>query len=79
MPTILIIEGFRFFFFSNEGNEPPHVHVEKDNALAKYWLTPTVTLAKSYGYNSVELNKMLKLVEQNSELFKEKWYGYFGR
>jgi len=47
--------------------------------LAKYWLTPTVTLAKSYGYNSVELNKMLKLVEQNSELFKEKWHEYFGR
>ncbi len=79
MPTILILDGYRFFFFSNEGNESPHIHVEKSGAVAKFWLTPEVSLAKSYGYNSAELNKILKLVEQNSELFKEKWYEYFGR
>jgi len=79
MPTILILDGYRFFFFSNEGNESPHVHVEKADAIAKFWLMPEVSLAKSYGYNSSELNKILKLVEQNSELFKEKWYEYFGR
>lgn len=40
MPTVLIIEGFRFFFFSNEGVEPPHIHVEKADAYAKFWLQP---------------------------------------
>jgi hypothetical protein len=38
MPTILVFEGFRFFFFSNEGFEPPHIHVEKAEGHAKYWL-----------------------------------------
>jgi hypothetical protein len=38
MPTVLIIDGYRFFFYSNEGNEPRHIHVEKGDATAKYWL-----------------------------------------
>ena len=40
MPTLLRVEGFRFFFFSNEGQEPPHVHVSKDDGVAKLWLAP---------------------------------------
>src|SRR5262249_55675133 len=40
MPTVLIIQGFRFFFFSNEGSEPPHIHVEKGDGYAKFWLNP---------------------------------------
>jgi len=40
MPTVLRIGPYRFFFFSNEGNEPPHVHVERDDNTAKYWLDP---------------------------------------
>jgi hypothetical protein len=39
MPTLLRVEGFRFFFFSNEGQEPPHVHVSKGDGVAKLWLT----------------------------------------
>jgi hypothetical protein len=42
MPTILRIAGFRFFFFSNEGEEPPHVHVERAESVAKFWLQPEV-------------------------------------
>lgn len=48
MPTIAVIEGYRFFFFSNEGNEPPHVHVEKADGYGKLWLEP-VALAYSTG------------------------------
>jgi hypothetical protein len=46
MPTLLRIEGFRFFFYSNEQDEPPHVHVEKGDGEAKFWLQP-VALAYS--------------------------------
>ena len=45
MPTILRKLGFRFFFYSNEGNEPPHIHIEKEKGNGKYWLDP---LEKDY-------------------------------
>ena len=47
MPTVFRERGFRFFFYSNEGNprEPMHIHVEKDNMEAKFWLYPQVQLA----------------------------------
>ncbi|MCI0405089.1 MAG: DUF4160 domain-containing protein, partial [candidate division Zixibacteria bacterium] len=40
MPTVARIKGFRFFFFSNEGHEPPHIHVEHGDKYAKFWLEP---------------------------------------
>ena len=53
MPTVLRVEGYRFFFFSNEGQEPPHVHVERGDAYAKLWLGP-VSLASSEGFKRPE-------------------------
>lgn len=78
MPTVLKVGRFRFFFFSNEGKEPTHIHVESDDKYAKFWLEP-VQLAKSVGYSSSELNEIRKLVLVNVNLFKEKWYEHFGR
>ena len=40
MPTVLRLGPFRFFFFSNEGTEPPHVHVERGDGHGKFWLDP---------------------------------------
>ena len=51
MPTILVVEGFRFYFFSNEGTEPAHVHVEKGDGTAKFWLQP-VELVHSDGFDT---------------------------
>jgi hypothetical protein len=68
--------GYRFFFFSNEGNEPPHIHIEKAEAHAKYWLEP-VELASSYAFNAKELNELRKLVIENKTLFEHKWHEYF--
>jgi hypothetical protein len=48
MPTILRLGALRFFFYSLENAEPPHIHVESGNAMAKYWLEP-VELARSRG------------------------------
>ena len=77
MPTVLIVKGFRFFFFSLEGNEPPRIHIEHGNKVGKFWLNP-VNIASSYGFRSHELSKIRMLVIQNRELFLEKWYEYFG-
>ncbi len=54
MPTVLRLRGHRFFFFSNEGKEAPHIHVESAGRYAKFWLRP-VELAGSVGYNSSQL------------------------
>lgn len=72
MPTVLKFRGHRFFFFSREDQEPPHIHVETAEN-AKFWLQP-VTLAWAVGYNSKELRQVRERVEQNAQLFVEKWY-----
>lgn len=76
MPTILLTQGFRFFFFSGEGNEPPHIHVEHGDKVAKYWLQP-VNLSSSESFRSHELKKVRLLVIEHRELFLEKWYEHF--
>jgi hypothetical protein len=76
MPTILRIDGHRFFFYSRETHEPPHIHVQTAEKAAKFWLNP-VTLARSVGYNQSELGRLYELVEQNQALLLEKWYEYF--
>lgn len=80
MPVIFRYKGYRFFFFSNEGNplEPLHVHVRQGSALAKFWVEPEVALAESYGMNSAELRELLEIVEQHRELIERKWHEYFG-
>jgi hypothetical protein len=78
MPTVLRAGIYRFFFFSNKRNEPPHIHVESGDDYAKFWLYP-VQLAKSVGYNSKELNAIRQLVLENTGLFEEKWHEYFER
>jgi hypothetical protein len=52
MPTILYIRGWRLFFYTNEGNEPPHIHARKGNVECKYWLYPDVfDIEEVYAYN----------------------------
>ena len=76
MPTVLRAGPHRFFFFSREGLEPPHIHVETAENAAKFWLE-SVELAWAVGYNSRELRQLRELVEENTGLFLEKWYEYF--
>ena len=77
MPTVLRIDGHRFFFFSNEGDEPPHIHIEKAENHAKFWLTP-VAPAKSVGYHAAELTRLENLAEEHRLFFEGKWHEYFG-
>ena len=76
MPTVLRIGPFRFFFYSNEGNEPAHIHVQRDNMLAKFWLKP-FSLASSIIFSPSELRKLELLVIENRETFLEVWNEYF--
>jgi hypothetical protein len=77
MPTVLRVKGYRFFFFSLEGHEPPHIHVEFAERFAKYWLTP-IALVKSRGFRSGELSEIQRLVEENRDLLEERWHEHFG-
>ena len=75
MPTIIIIDGFRFFFYSNE-HLPRHIHIEKGEKTAKFNIE-FIELIKSYRFNYNELKKIKNLIEENQELFKQKWDEFF--
>jgi hypothetical protein len=70
VPTIHRSGPYRFYFFSHEPNEPPHIHVDRDNLSAKVWLQP-VALARNVGFSAHELTRILKLVEENRQLLLE--------
>ncbi|MBA3441121.1 MAG: DUF4160 domain-containing protein [Pyrinomonadaceae bacterium] len=78
MPMVLRVKGYRFFFFSLEGNEPPHIHVEQAERYAKFWLNP-ISLVKSRGFRSGELTEIQRIVEENRESFVEKWNEHLSR
>ena len=78
MPTVLRTQGYRFFFCSLEGTEPPHIHVEHGDKVAKFWLQ-TVALAESHGFRIHELNRLRLLVIEHRLKLAEAWNGHFGR
>jgi hypothetical protein len=78
MPTVLREEGFRFFFFSDEGNEPCHVHIKKEEARGKIWMEPAYKEEYFYGFTVQEQRKIRKIVQENKQLISRKWYEYFG-
>ena len=77
MPTVLRTGPYRFFFYAGDGNEPPHVHVERDDCEAKFWLVP-VRLARSRGFTRKELRQIRALIETYREALLERWHEYFG-
>jgi len=79
MPVVLKIKGYRFFFFSNGGFEPKHIHVEKAGANGKLWLEPTIDEEYFYGFTLKDKKEINKIVAENLERFKIAWDEYFGR
>ena len=77
MPTIFI-KGYKFRFYSSDVNEPPHVHVINAESVAKIWLN-SLEAAYNRGYNKPELNRVLKLTEQNRTRLLEAWNEHFGQ
>lgn len=67
---------YRFFFFSNENQEPAHIHIKAGEDEAKFWLDP-VRLAANHGFRARDLNEIERLVIQHQEQFVEAWDEYF--
>jgi hypothetical protein len=77
MPTILRVGPYRLYFYSHEPNEPPHIHIDRDNLSAKFWLTP-MGLARNFGFGAKELRGLQSLVEEHQTELLEAWNGHFG-
>ncbi|MEO5967980.1 MAG: DUF4160 domain-containing protein [Ferruginibacter sp.] len=77
MPTVLFVQGFRFFFYSNENDEPIHIHVEKADAEGKLWLEPIVKVAYMHGFTHKQKSQIMQIVLVNIVILKEKWNEYF--
>ena len=76
-PTVLRSGPYRFYFVSHDLREPPHVHVDRDDLSAKFWLQP-LRLAFNLGFPPRELRKLEALTSEHQQNFLEAWYGYFG-
>ncbi len=76
MPTVRRIGSARFFFYSNEGSEPPHIHVEQSGAVAKFWLDP-VSLASSSRFRAHDLRYLERLVVEHRQNFLDSWDEFF--
>jgi hypothetical protein len=77
MPTVLIKDGFRFFFYSREGNEPPHIHVIGKGGEMKVWLD-SLDISKVYNLSPKEQRIVLEIVVSNVETFKKAWENFHG-
>lgn len=76
MPTVLRTEGYRFYFYSNENDEPPHVHIDKGGSSLKAWLEP-VTLARNIGFRPHQINAIIIMVETHMDTLSEAWHEHF--
>ena len=79
MPVVFKYKGYRFFFYSNEGNprEPLHIHVHKGGSLAKIWLEPDPCVAESYGFGAHELGALLQVAIKNKHMITRYWNDHF--
>lgn len=77
MPTVKNIPGpYRFFFYAGDREEPPHVHIERDDKVAKFWLDP-VRLQGSGGFSRMEIGRIQKIIYEHQRQLKEAWNAYF--
>jgi hypothetical protein len=76
VPTVLRVRGYRFYFYSHEPNEPPHVHIDRSGASVKIWLNPVV-IARNPGFSPTELAELVRLVQQSRLSLLEAWDAFF--
>ena len=85
MPTLFEFLGYRIYFWSNEGNEPVHVHVAKRKQTAnatKIWLPPESNPVVVHNHSRIpkkDLDRILKFLAQNRDNIISRWYNYFNR
>lgn len=81
MPTVLYVRGWRLFFYSNEGNEPIHIHAQKAEKECKYWLdVEDYAVREAYAYNmtSRDTREAKKIILLNFDYIVEEWSNFFG-
>ena len=76
MPTVLWQGPYRFFFYAGDRDEPAHVHVEREDRLAKFWLDP-VRLQRSGGFTRAEIAETLRILTRHRGDLMEAWNEYF--
>lgn len=76
-PVALRSGPYRIYFYSHEPNEPPHVHVDRDDLSAKFWLAP-VSLAFNLGFSAQELRRIERIIEDNQPHQREAWREFHG-
>jgi hypothetical protein len=76
MPTVFRSGPYRFYFYSHEPNEPAHIHVDRDDLSAKFWLDP-VQLASNFGFRARELRTLQSIVVENRQRMLEAWNEFF--
>lgn len=75
MPTALRAGPYRFYFYANDRDEPRHMHVERDNRVAKFWLAPT-RLQSSGGMRDLEIRRIARIIDDNEDALVEAWDGF---
>ena len=78
VPTVLNSGPYRLFFYAGDGGEPAHIHVERDDRIAKFWLDP-IRLQSSGGFSRVELSRIERLVDEHCVELRKAWDEYFSR
>ncbi len=76
MPTLLTVGPYRFFCYAGGRDEPPHVHIERDQDEAKFWLAP-IRIQSNRGFSRTEINRIQKLVEEHQEQLLVGWHDFF--
>ena len=76
MPTVLRVGPYRFLFYSADGDELRHIHVERDECTAKFWLDP-IRLESSVGFSRTEIGRISQIIEGNIALLRQAWDGFF--
>lgn len=79
MPTTLRVSSYRIYFYSYDCNEPRHMHVDRENFSAKYWLDPDVSLEENRGYRRSELRDIERILRLHIEELRDAWDEFCGR
>lgn len=78
MPTVIRIGPYRFHFYSDERNEPEHIHIETPEGECKFWFNP-IRLGRNKGVPPQSLRDIERLVYEHEALLKEKWHEFHGK
>ena len=76
MPTVMRSGPYRFFFYAGDRDEPPHIHVERDDSEVKFWLTP-IQLERSRGFSRAELSRIKRLTADAEQYLLDQWHEFF--